>query len=156
MNMLVPSQPHACNICQSKLLFNNRDSWEEITEPWSTTGHDWGYWFDLWCGEAVELAQHGCELMEWLVTLRRPDTTADSQLRAYYTHVSEEQLALDWVEEISQYTDNKDFGRKLVLCAEAEYVSSGIRLGLYTNNGAQRRGCSGHQTKAAELDSIVQ
>ncbi|CAN9185858.1 unnamed protein product [Alternaria alternata] len=107
--MLVPSQPHACNICQSKLLFNNRDSWEEITEPWSTTGHDWGYWFDLWYGEAVELAQHGCELMEWLVTLRRPDTTADSQLRAYYTHVSEEQLALDWVEEISQYTDNKDF-----------------------------------------------
>ncbi|KAG9192784.1 hypothetical protein G6011_11518 [Alternaria panax] len=126
--MLVPSQPHACEICQSKLLFNSRCPekgwWEFITEHESSSGNEYGYWFNLWYGEAIELAKSGCELMTWLVTLRRPDTTSDSQLRAYFIHNSEEQLALDWVDEISQYTDSKDFSRMLVLCAEVDNVAA--------------------------------
>jgi hypothetical protein len=134
--MLVPGQPHACEGCQSRLLFYlhgynrcpEKGSWELITEHESSTGNEYGYWFNISYGEAVELAGRGCELMMWLVTLRRPDTTTDSQLRAYFTHNSEEQLALDWVENISQYTDGGDMSRKLVLCVEAEYVLSGTRL----------------------------
>jgi hypothetical protein len=67
----------------------------------------------------------GCELMIWLLTLHRDDTTPHTRLRAYYMDNSEEQMALDWVSEISDHTDSRDFERKLILCVEAEYVTSG-------------------------------
>jgi len=134
--MLVPVLPHACKVCQSKLLlylhgYNRcpeKGSWELITEHESSTGNEYGYWFNLYYGEAVALAKGGCEWMMWLVTLRRRDTTVNSRLRAYFTHNSEEQLVLDWANDINQYTDGKDFARKLVLCVEAEYVLRGTRL----------------------------
>ena len=134
--MLVPVLPHACKVCQSKLLlylhgYNRcpeKGSWERITEHESSTGNEYGYWFNLYYNEAVALAKGGCEFMMWLLTLSRRGTTANSQLRAYFTHNSEEQLVLDWVNDINQYTDGKDFARKLVLCVEAEYVLRGTRL----------------------------
>jgi hypothetical protein len=124
--------PHTCEVCESELLFlkignSPQDPragwWDLITSHESSTAIEYGYWFNLWYGQAVGLAESGCELMIWLLTLRWDDTTPDSRLRAYYMHNSEEQLALDWVNELSDHTDSRDFRRKLVLCAEAEYVT---------------------------------
>jgi hypothetical protein len=123
-------RPHSCAICEPFFLLDlhggnrcpDKGCWELITDHQSSTGNEYGYWFYLWYGQAEELAKQGCDLMMWLVTLRRPDTTPDSQLRAYFMHNSEEQLALDFVYNVSDYTDSKDFARKLVLCVESEYA----------------------------------
>lgn len=119
--------PHTCIVCQSRLLFffpgpvhcPQKGWYEYIAHHQSSTANEDGFWFNLQYAQAVKQARRGCELMKWLVTLRRPDTWSGSRLRAYFTHNSWEQMAVDWVDDISDYTDSLDFDRKLILCADS-------------------------------------
>ncbi|KAI8267693.1 hypothetical protein K4K58_007314 [Colletotrichum sp. SAR11_239] len=117
-------QPHSCEICQDRLTFAwhyvgnvDRGWWGDISDHnYYATGR--AYTFNIYYGEAFELAQAGCELFEWLVTLHRPDTWDESWLRAYYTGPSEVHMVLDWVNDLDDHVDGGNPSRQVVVCAE--------------------------------------
>ncbi|KAI8277465.1 hypothetical protein K4K56_000586 [Colletotrichum sp. SAR 10_98] len=117
-------QAHSCETCQDRLLFAwnyvvkfDQGWWEEISDHnYYATGR--AYTFNISYGEALELAQTGCELFAWLVTLRRPDTWDESWLRAYYTSPPEVHMVLDWVNDLDDHVDGGDSSRQVVVCAE--------------------------------------
>ena len=63
----------------------------------------------------------------WLMTLRRPDTHSKSYLRAYFAHNSNEQMVLDWVDNLDDHIDGGSLDRKLIICAEEKYEISDFR-----------------------------
>lgn len=117
-----PGEPHSCALCQARftLTYGNYYSdngwYELIDENYYATGE--AYIFNIAYHEAVSLADRGCELCAWLVTLRREDTRDESWLRGYFAHNSREVLVLDWVEEVDDWIDGGTLERKVIVCAE--------------------------------------
>ncbi|KAL7947510.1 heterokaryon incompatibility domain-containing protein [Trichoderma barbatum] len=120
--MSAPTAPHSCELCGSRLIltfgnyYSDQGWYELIDENYYATGE--AYVFNIACDEAVSLADQGCELFEWLVSLRRDDTHSESYLRAYFAHNSREQMVLDWVDELDDHIDGGTLERKLIVCAE--------------------------------------
>lgn len=120
-------QPHSCLVCQSRLIFtlgnysSSKGWYDLIDENWFATGE--AYTFNISFEQALAQAKRGCECFMWLVTLRRPDTWTGSFLRAYFAHNSNEQMVLDWVDELTDHIDGGDMKRKLIICAEERLLS---------------------------------
>ncbi|KAH0495925.1 hypothetical protein TgHK011_009450 [Trichoderma gracile] len=126
--MAALTEPHSCALCQSRftLTYGNYYSsngwWELIDENYYATGE--AYIFNIAFHEAVSLADQGCELCAWLVTLRREDTCDESWLRGYFAHNSREQVVLDWVGEVDDWIDGGTLGRKVIVCAEESELAA--------------------------------
>ncbi|OPB41358.1 hypothetical protein A0O28_0080760 [Trichoderma guizhouense] len=120
--MSSPTEPHSCELCESRLIltfgnyYSDQGWYELIDENYFATGE--AYVFNIAYDEAVSLADQGCELFKWLVSLRRDDTHSESYLRAYFAHNSREQMVLDWVDELDDHIDGGTLERKLIVCAE--------------------------------------
>ncbi|CAH0034497.1 unnamed protein product [Clonostachys rhizophaga] len=69
----------------------------------------------------------------WLVTLRRPDTRFGSFLRAYLLGTEEEQLVLDWVNELEDHIDGATPNAQVVL-----YADEGLRKTLPANENVPK------------------
>ncbi|KAL6872564.1 heterokaryon incompatibility domain-containing protein [Trichoderma longibrachiatum] len=123
-----PGEPHSCALCQARftLTYGNYYSdngwYELIDENYYATGE--AYIFNIAYHEAVSLADRGCELCAWLVTLRREDTRDESWLRGYFAHNSREVLVLDWVEEVDDWIDGGTLERKVIVCAEESELAA--------------------------------
>ncbi|KAL6822813.1 heterokaryon incompatibility domain-containing protein [Trichoderma sp. SZMC 28015] len=121
-------EPHSCELCESRLIltfgnyYSDQGWYELIDENYFATGE--AYVFNIAYDEAVSLADQGCELFEWLVTLRRDDTHSESYLRAYFAHNSREQMVLDWVDELDDHIDGGTLERKLIVCAEKSELAA--------------------------------
>lgn len=115
-------EPHSCELCESRLIltfgnyYSDQGWYELIEENYYATGE--AYVFNISYDEAISLADQGCELFKWLVTLRRGNTHSESYLRAYFAHNSREQMLLDWVDELDDDIDGGTLERKLVVCVE--------------------------------------
>ncbi|KAK4073538.1 uncharacterized protein Triagg1_5364 [Trichoderma aggressivum f. europaeum] len=126
--MSSPAEPHSCELCESRLIltfgnyYSDQGWYELIDENYFATGE--AYVFNIAYDEAVLLADQGCELFEWLVTLRRDDTHSESYLRAYFAHNSREQMVLDWVDELGDHIDGGTLERKLIVCAEKSELAA--------------------------------
>ncbi|KKP06387.1 hypothetical protein THAR02_01535 [Trichoderma harzianum] len=126
--MSSPAKPHSCKLCESRLIltfgnyYSDQGWYELIDENYFATGE--AYVFNIAYDEAVSLADQGCELFKWLVTLRRDDTHSESYLRAYFAHNSREQMVLDWVDELDDHIDGGTLKRKLIVCAEKSELAA--------------------------------
>ncbi|KAM0458867.1 hypothetical protein ACHAPV_005857 [Trichoderma viride] len=116
--MSAPAEPHSCDLCQTRLTltfgnyYSDQGWFELIEENYHATGE--AYVFNIAYEEAISLADQGCELFKWFVTLRRDDTHSESYLRAYFAHNSREQMVLDWVDELDDHIDGGTLERKLI------------------------------------------
>ncbi|KAL6903180.1 heterokaryon incompatibility domain-containing protein [Trichoderma evansii] len=126
--MNTPTEPHSCDLCQTRLTltfgnyYSDQGWFELIEENYYATGE--AYVFNIAYDEALSLANQGCKLFQWLVTLRRDDTHSESYLRAYFAHNSREQMVLDWVDELDDHIDGGTLERKLILCAERSELAA--------------------------------
>ncbi|KAL5093970.1 hypothetical protein Trisim1_009442 [Trichoderma cf. simile WF8] len=126
--MSSPTEPHSCKLCESRLIltfgnyYSDQGWYELIDENYFATGE--AYVFNIAYEEAVSLADQGCELFRWLVSLRRDDTHSESYLRAYFAHNSREQMVLDWVDELDDHIDGGTLERKLIVCAEKSELAA--------------------------------
>ncbi|KAM0247621.1 hypothetical protein ACHAQJ_009761 [Trichoderma viride] len=126
--MSIPPEPHSCDLCESRLIltfgnyYSDQGWFELIEENYYATGE--AYVFNIAYDEALSLADQGCELFKWLVTLRRDDTHSESYLRAYFAHNSREQMVLDWVDELDDHIDGGTLERKLIVCAEESELAA--------------------------------
>ncbi|CAH0044889.1 unnamed protein product [Clonostachys solani] len=118
-------EPHSCVACQSRLIFTLKNHavesttkgwYEYINENYYTAGQ--AYVFNISYEQAISQARRGCELFMWLVTLRRPDTRFGSFLRAYLLGTEEEQLVLDWVNELKDHIDGATPNAQVIICAD--------------------------------------